>query len=147
MYALFNKQKVFIGFSQDIPHESILRKEIPKERSDIRRWRWEGDYDTGRMVPMEEGYPVEEIELEKMLFKYIEERYPLKTQIINIINQLRLIVEKEDSLQDDSFMDMSDCIKNALDKHNKRINYYKQHTNLISKNESKKQYNQVFRKS
>jgi hypothetical protein len=88
------------------------------------------------MVSLNENYPIEEIHLEKLLFKYINEKYPLHIQITNIINQLRKIVESNDSLQDDTFMDMSDCIKNALDKYNKRINYYKNNSRLIPKNES-----------
>jgi hypothetical protein len=144
MYALFNKDKVFIGFSSEIPHESFLGKEIPAEQRDLKTWRWEGDYETGKMVSINAGYPIEEIELEKMLFGYIEKKYPLAVQLNNIMNQLRKIVEKDDSLQDDDFMDMSDCIKNAVDKHNKRVNYYKNYSKIISKNESKQQFAKVF---
>jgi hypothetical protein len=146
MYALFNKDKNFIGFSPEIPHQSLLSKKISSEQSDLRSWRWEGDYDTGRMVSLDSGYPIEEIELEKMLFSYIEKKYPLPVQLTNIMNQLRKIIENNDSLQDDSFMDMSDCIKNAVDKHNKRVNYYKNYYKMRPKDESKQYFNNVFGK-
>ncbi len=147
MYALFNKDKNFIGFSPEIPHESFLSKKIPPEQSDFKKWTWQGDYDTGRMVSLDANYPMEEIEMEKMLFKYIEKKYPLPVQLNNIMNQLRKIVENNDSYQDDAFMDMSDCIKNAIDKHNKRINYYKNYSNIIPKNESKQQIGKIFNKT
>lgn len=138
MYALFNKDKIFIGFSPDeSSHPNLLKKEIPKEQSDFRTWKWEGDYDTGRMVPLNTDYSIEEIELENILFRYIENKYPLKTQLINIMNQIRKIVQYNEDLQDDSFIDMHDCIKNALDKHTKRINYYQNYSKIIPKNESK----------
>lgn len=147
MFALFNKDKIFIGFSPDIPHESLLSKEIPPEQRDLREWRWEGDYDTGKMISLNGGYPAEEIELEKMLFNYIENKYPLPVQLFTMMNQLRKIVENDDSLQDDAFMDMTDCIKNALDKHNKRVNYYKNYSKIIPKNESKQQFGKIFNKN
>jgi len=146
MYALFNNNKVFIGYSPEIPHEHLLSKEIPPEQSDFTRWRWEGNYDNGRMISLDEGYPYEEIEIEKILFNFIENKYPLPIQLINIMNQLRKIVENNEELRDDSFMDMSDCIKNAVDKHNKRINYYKNYSNLITKDETNRQFQQTFGK-
>ena len=137
MYALFNKDKIFIGFSPEIPHKSLLSKKLAPEQNNIKEWRWEGDYDSGGMVSLNAGYPAEEIELERMLFDYINKKYPFPVQLLNIMNQLRKIVENNDSLQDDSFMDMSDCIRNAVDKHNKRVNYYKNYSIIIPKNESK----------
>jgi len=140
MYALFNKDKVFIGFSEEIPHKSIIAKEIPSEQSNLTEWRWQGDYDTGKMVSLSVGYPVEELELEKMLFKHILEKYPVPMQLFHIMNQLKKIVDNNDSLADDSFIDMHNCIKNAVDKHNKRVNYYKNNLNIITKHESNQKY-------
>ena len=139
MFALFNKNKEFIGYSPEVPENSeLLKIKIPKEKSDILAWKWEGDYDTGNMVPIDIGYPMEEIELEKDLFQFIHKNYPLQTQLINIIKQLRKIVENNENLESYEFMDMSDCILNAVDKMNQRINYYKNYYKLISKDETEK---------
>jgi hypothetical protein len=147
MFALFNIEKQFIGYSPDIPENSnILKKEIPEEQSDVTLWRWEGNYDNGKMVSIDIGYPVEEIELERQLFEYIGKEYPINVQILNIMKQLRRIVQNNDQLQDDEFMDMSDCIINAVDKYTKRVNYYRNYANLISKHESEQQFNNAFGK-
>jgi hypothetical protein len=146
MFVLFNKDKKFVGYSpDDIPEGSgLLKKEIPKEQSDIRLWVWSGSYYDGKMVPIDIGYPIEEIELEKQLFSYIKEKYPLHIQINNIIKQLRFIIRENDLLQDEEFMDMADSILNAVDKHDKRVNYYKNYGNFVSKEESEKQFNDNF---
>lgn len=145
MFALFNKDKNFIGYSDDIPDNSlIIKKEIPKEFSDIRIWKWEGNYDDGKMVPIDIGYPIEEIQLENELFTFINENYPLQTQLLNIIKQLKKITNSNQDIQDDSFSDMADYILNAVEKYNKRINYYKNYERMIPKHESRKQFENAF---
>jgi hypothetical protein len=147
MFALFNTEKQFIGYSPDIPENSnILKKDIPEEQSDITLWRWEGDYDNGRMISINIGYPIEEIELERQLFEYIGKEYPINVQILKIIKQLKRIVQDNDRLQDDEFMDMSDCIISAVDKYTKRVNYYRNYANLIPRHESEQQFNNAFGK-
>jgi len=144
MFALFNKNKEFVGYSPEIPENSeILKIKLPEEKSDILTWKWEGDYDTGRMVPIDIGYPIEEIELEREFFDFINKNYPLQIQMINIIKQLRKVIENDENLQNYEFMDMSDYILNAVEKMNNRINYYKNYYKLISKDETKK-FKQVF---
>lgn len=147
MFALFNVEKQFIGYSPDIPENTnILKKEIPEEQSDVILWRWEGDYDNGRMVHVDIGYPIEEIELERQLLEYIAKEYPINVQILNIMKQLRKIIQNNDELQDDEFMDMSDCIVSAVDKYTKRVNYYRNYAKLIPKHESEQQFNSAFGK-
>ena len=134
MFAIFNENKKFVGFSPDIQENpKILSKPIPEEQSDIRFWTWEGDFDTGKMVRLGIGYPIEEIELEEQLFKYIQEKYPLTIQLINIIKQIRKLVEHDKNIQDYEFMDMSDSILNAVEIQMKRINYYKNYERFIPK--------------
>lgn len=147
MFVLFNKNKNFIGYSNDIPDNScILKKEIPPETSDILLWRWEGDYDNGKMISNGMGYPIEEIELEKNFLNTINKKYPIETQVLNIIKQLKKIVQNNQNIIDDDFIDMADCIINAEDKYNKRINYYKNYCKLITKNESEQQFKNIFGK-
>jgi len=147
MFVLFNKEGTFIGYSPDIPENTeLLKKEIPNSQSDITMWRWDGDYQTGRMIPLDIGYPVEEMELERELFEYIDKKYPLAVQMRNIIKQIKMLVKNNLNLQDDDFMDMSDYIINAVDKHDKRVKYYRNYASLIPKDESERQFNTVFGK-
>lgn len=125
MFVLFNKEKKFIGYSPDIPSQAdILKKEIPKSKCDFNIWKWEGDYDTGGMISIfEEGYSKEDLNLEKKLFSEINAKYPLNTQLINIIRQVKNLSESSPSLQDCVFMDMADEILNAIELQEKRIKY------------------------
>lgn len=132
MYALFNKEKKFIGFSPDQIPNSLI-KEIPKEQSDFTLWKWQGDYDTGKMILINSDVKIEEIEIDNALFRYVESKYPLKVQLINIITQLRKVVQYNDILQDDDFMDMSGAILNMVDKYKKRIKYIQKYPNLVKK--------------
>lgn len=136
MYALFNNEKKFIGYSPDEGnHPNIFKIKIPQEQSDIRLWQWEGNYDDGKMVPLDIGYPRDEMEMEIKLFEYIEKKYPITIQILNIIKQLRKLVQYDKHIQDYEFMDMSDSIINAVDKQLKRVSYYKNYERHLKANE------------
>jgi hypothetical protein len=57
MYALFDKNKQFIGYSPDFPDTpglDIFKLEIPEDKSDITKWKWEGDMFNGRMVEIKD---------------------------------------------------------------------------------------------
>ena len=59
MYALFGKDHKFIGYSNDIPDMptlNIFKMEIPKDKSDITKWKWVGDMFNGEMVKIEENF-------------------------------------------------------------------------------------------
>lgn len=145
MFVLFNTNKEFIGYSPDIPDSSsILKKKISEDQSDIMRWKWVGTYDNGQMEMITDGYPIEEIEIEKKVFEYINKKYPLEVQLCNIIKQLNNIIQKDDSLQDDDFSDMAQYILNALEKREKRINYYRNYARLIPKHEAERHFNSAF---
>jgi len=56
MFALFNKEKQFIGYSEDIPNLpnlNIFKLKLPEDKSDITKWEWAGDMFTGKMIPIE----------------------------------------------------------------------------------------------
>jgi hypothetical protein len=146
MFALFNSNnKEFIGYSPNVPESAdLLKIEISKDKSDITKWKWEGNYDNGKMVSLDIGYPLEEIEIEKKIFEYIEKNFPLNIQLINIIKQLKKIVEMNDNLQEDSFMDMANLIICALDKKESRIKYYKNYYKSITNNESRQKFEKSF---
>jgi hypothetical protein len=53
MYALFNKNKELIGYSEDFPDTpnlDVFKYKIPIEQSNLMEWRWVGDMLNGKMV-------------------------------------------------------------------------------------------------
>ena len=132
MFALFNLNKSFIGYSDDIPEhlsKAFLKKEIPEDKRDLNKWRWDGDFD-GQMVSLEEKpYVVTQKELQDTLFKTIYEEYPIDLQIVNIIKQLYLATYKTGSLLPE-FDKMAKTIINAVDLYEKQCKFY------LEKNES-----------
>jgi hypothetical protein len=53
MFALFNKNKKFIGYSEDIPDlptMEIFKLPLPEDKKDISKWEWVGDMFDGKMV-------------------------------------------------------------------------------------------------
>jgi hypothetical protein len=124
MFALFNSDLKFIGYSPDMPAQPhILKKEIPSHQRDLNVWKWQGDFNSGKMVSLfEEDVQDEEVEAEKRMIGDINAKYPLGVQMINIIRQLKLLADQNNS-QDERFMDMAEEILNAMDKHDKRLKY------------------------
>lgn len=144
MYALFNSDKQFIGYSPDIPSDvDILKKEISVEHMDFTKWKWEGDYDTGQMIPLSSGPNVEELHLNMEFFKQITRRYSLGDQLFNIIRQLKKIVDQNQDIRHDEFYDMADFMLNAMDKYQEAINYHKSYSNFKPIHESEQQLGTV----
>jgi len=133
MFALFSLQKNFIGYSDDIPehiNSTILKKEIPEDKRDLTKWRWDGDYDTGNMVSLiEKPYVITEKELQESLFKTIYEKYPIDLQLLNVIKQLYLLSHKSCNLLPE-FNEMAKIIIHAVDLYEKQRKFY------IDQNES-----------
>lgn len=53
MYALFNKEKKIIGYSEDFPDTpnlDVFKVKLPEEKSNLMEWKWCGDMLTGNMV-------------------------------------------------------------------------------------------------
>ena len=118
MFVLFNKNKEFVGYSADAPdNPNIYKKLVPLDKRDFTKWRWDGTYDDGEMVYINENpYPDSEYGLQLSLFNKIYKEYPIDLQIVHIIKQLRVIAEKNESLTAD-FAIMSDLILNAVEKY------------------------------
>ena len=105
MFALFNKDKKFIGYSPDVsknPNISPFYKEIPHQYRDISQWHWEGDFDTGGMVSNKK---IIELTKDQKILAKLHETYSLGTQIVNIVKQLD-ILSKNANLYDSDFKDM-----------------------------------------
>jgi hypothetical protein len=144
MFALFNENKQFVGYSPDIPPTStLLKKEIPNDQTDFTVWSWVGDYDSGRMMSIsEQGYPQEEIDLEYELFEEINLKYPLGMQLIYIIKQLQKTTPIEK--MDKDFALMAQTMQLAVEKYQQKIKYFSSANSLLNKNESIKRFREVF---
>jgi hypothetical protein len=133
MFALFNLNKSFIGYSDNIPEhleKGILKIEIPDDRSDLTKWRWDGNYEDGQMVNLEEKpYMVTEKELQDSLFRTIYEEYPIDVQIVNLIKQVYLLSYKTPELLPE-FEKMANMIIKAVDLYESQRKFY------VEKNES-----------
>ena len=126
MFALFNLNKTFVGYSEDIPehlNKSFIKKEIPEDKRDLTKWRWDGDLD-GQMVSLnEKPYTITEKEITESLFKTIYKDYPIDLQIVNIIKQLYVLSYKSSSLLPD-FEQMAKTIIHAVDLYEKQRKFY-----------------------
>jgi hypothetical protein len=122
MLALFNKNKNLIGYGEDIPENpnlKIYKKEIPEDKKDLTKWRWVGDFDTGQMVSIKNNPFQLSYEQERdFIFNKIYNNYPIDTQLIILMKQVRTLCENT-SLLTDEFKNMSDLIFKAVDIHNK----------------------------
>lgn len=145
MFALFNLNKQFIGLSPDVPSSAqVLKKEIPIEQSDPRIWKWEGDYDNGKMIKIFSDERIEEFDLEGQLFEEIDLKYPLGIQLINITKQLHRITPIEN--MDRDFALMAQTILAAVEKYKQKLKYLESLNKLTTKNESIKKFREVFGK-
>lgn len=89
MYAVFNLNKNFISYSDNTFNGNFLFKQIPEEQSDFLNWRWEGDYDTGKMVKIEDD-PY----CNNLTESNFEEKYPLPIFFTILLKQLFLTSSK-----------------------------------------------------
>lgn len=113
MFALFNKNKKFIGYSPDIPDNApLLKRKINDEQSNTLKWKWVGDYDTGRMVSVDKSDS--EIEEDDFLFE-VSNKYNLNAKFDIIIKQLQKILEKNQDLKTPEFDQMSSDLSKAFD--------------------------------
>jgi hypothetical protein len=117
MFVLFNKNKEFIGYSEDCPTiPTISKKEIPQEKSDITKWRWDGDFENGQMVSLYENpYEITEQDLQEDLFEKINREYPIDLQIVILMKQIKEIASSSRIKLNDDFSKMSDIILKAVE--------------------------------
>lgn len=91
MYVVFDENKNFISYSDSIfqTQVNLFFKEIPSDKSDLLKWRWDGDYDTGQMVLISDnGYP------ETYNKNTFEEKFPFSVFMSIMLKQIYLISEK-----------------------------------------------------
>jgi hypothetical protein len=127
MFALFNTNKNFIGYGEDLPNNPNLNlsvKEIPSDKQDLTIWRWDGDFDNGEMVLINENpYPIEKIDLDTSLYEKIYNNYPIDLQIVILMKQVKLLSKKADCL-DPEFDQMSKLILKAVENYEHERKFY-----------------------
>jgi hypothetical protein len=58
MFVLFNNNKEFIGYGDDVPDIPILnifKLKLPEHVSDITKYEWSGDMFNGKMIEREKN--------------------------------------------------------------------------------------------
>ena len=134
MFALFNKDKNFISYSEDLPLNpnfknfmpNILMREIPIDKRDLTVWRWEGNYDNGEMVLIDEiPYPTKKSDLNYSLFEKIYEKYPIDLQNVIIIKQLKKLCDNvSGNIMTEEFKEMSDLLLKAVEIYEHQNKFY-----------------------
>jgi hypothetical protein len=100
MYAIFNSENKFISYSDQKMEHPFLCVEIPPEKSDILKWRWDGDFYNGKMVRIDDSpYP------DILNQKSFQEKYPFDFLISMILKQL-FITSKQNKTCEKSFEKM-----------------------------------------
>jgi hypothetical protein len=134
MVAIFNNNKKFISYSEDLslnPNlktftQNILMREIPLDKEDLTIWRWEGDYDNGEMVLINDiSYPTKKSDLDYSLYEKIYEKYPIDLQNVIIIKQLKLLCDNvSNNIITNDFKEMSDLLLKAVENYEYDNKFY-----------------------
>lgn len=90
MYAVFDENKNFISYADEKFDGSFLFKEINYTKEDLFHWRWVGDYDTGKMVPLNEQ-PYEEPTTEE----FFQRKYPLPLLLSLLLKQVYILADNQ----------------------------------------------------
>ena len=127
MFVLFNQNKEFIAYSPVVPSEHLLAKFIPEHQQNLQFWKWQGDFDTGKMVSvydLTEEYSLEESLEELELLKKFEQEYPQEKIIHLLISQLyKLSFNTE--YEHEEFLEMAEKWLLLIDKQKTRLKYLK----------------------
>jgi hypothetical protein len=55
MYVIFDENKKFISYSSHTMGKPFYCKEIEINQEDLMNWRWDGDYENGNLVKIEDA--------------------------------------------------------------------------------------------
>ena len=89
MFAVFDQNKKFLSFSNEKFEGNFLFKLIPEEQSNLLEWRWEGNYDDGKMVKLSDDFYNEALSHEAF-----KNKYPLPLLLSILLKQLYILSEK-----------------------------------------------------
>lgn len=100
MFAIFDQNKNFISYSDEKFDDRFLSREIPQEQSNLLEWRWDGNYDTGKMVKID-SLPYNDPQNPE----FFNKKYPLPLFFSLLLKQIYLLAKKQ-NLLDVSFETM-----------------------------------------
>lgn len=146
IYLLFNKQGIFQMFMEDIsgiPADMFLIKEMSfEEPFNLARYRWEGDYTTGRMVDLfeEKKAIVTQEEIDNKYYGIFFRKYDLPKAIFNIMEHFAYNTNES--------LGMMEFYKKLNDKKKEEIEFYKNSPNHIfqSNDDQEENFNKTFSK-
>jgi hypothetical protein len=94
MYAIFDSEKNFISYSDQKLDSPFYNREIPLDKTDILKWRWNGNYDDGEMVK------IEDVSYSNFLNeKFFNEKYPFDYFISILLKQLFITSKQNKNCQ------------------------------------------------
>jgi hypothetical protein len=129
MVALF-KEEIFIGYAEnDIEAPHLQKKEIPNHQQNLQKWKWEGSFSTGKMIPIDVNQ-LEQEELAITILDQIFEKYPPEIQIPLLMKEVYCISSflrdsNKHYTPHNSFSDMAEKLLWAIDKFKPTVNYLK----------------------
>jgi hypothetical protein len=132
MFALFNNQKEFIGYSDQLP-PSIQYYHDVGDSFDINRDYWDGDYDNGSLKKIE-TQKLNEFELESDFIRKIKTLYNTEISHLLCIKQIGKISEYI-NLFDPDFKEMWIELKPLIDKYDNIVENLKNIDKLEKKEE------------
>ena len=93
MYAVFNLNKQFISYAEQELGDNFLHIKLPEDKTNLLKWAWKGDYDTGEMT---------ELNLSNMSMvknqNTFEQKYPFNNFMSIILKQLYISSKKNNTL-------------------------------------------------
>lgn len=128
LFAVFDQNKNFISFSNENFGGGFLFKEIPQDQSDLLKWRWEGNYDNGGMVSLENSSYEEDLSTEGF-----KNKYPLPILFSILMKQIFILSEKL-SVTDYSFQTLVKDFLNTFENTDSYVELL-QITNKLKRNE------------
>lgn len=94
MYVIFDENKNFISYSSHPMGEPFFSKEIEITQDDLLTWRWEGSYDDGKLVKIEDA-PYQTYNHKN----FFEDRYSFDLFMSIIVKQLFLTAKKTNTAE------------------------------------------------
>jgi hypothetical protein len=93
MYVVFDKNKKFISYSDKIFSDFYYYREIPSDKTDFSKWKWEGDYENGEMISIKDIFQTENVN-KKFIF---QKKYPVDVFLSLILKQLLIVSKKNNN--------------------------------------------------
>ena len=83
MYVIFDENKNFVSYSSHTMGKPFHCKEVDLKQEDLLNWRWDGDFDNGKLVKIEDA-PYQSYNHKN----YFEDRYSFDLFMSILVKQL-----------------------------------------------------------